>query len=211
MILARNLIRFMIVWMSFSCVDLALAVVFDAPANYELDHSRKRTTGMVKDGTLSMEITDYLPDHEDGPMYRTQLSFELDIKMAGKQSGEERILIDEAYFTPEFWTELRAEKYAELTNFKIKHLGIADASTLGGAVYEDCDKVFLYDIQVDGSTFLRDLFKNISDDAGDFKDMKLGAYVCSEISGFGAAKLDISGKTRGFNFKIGFDLKNELE
>ena len=177
-------------------------------AFYELDRSSDRTTGMVRDGALQVNVSDYIPDHEDGPAYRSNFDFELETSIAGRQRGHETIMLVEQYFSEEFWQELCQNKSIETPSFKVDHLAIENVTIGSGQFFEGCDKVLFYDIQTEGSSFLFSFFNSLTGyESKGLDDMKFTAYICDDVPAWGAAKLDITGKSRGFRFKLGFDYK----
>ena len=180
-------------------------------ASYLLDRNPKRTTRMVKKGELVVNISEYTTNENDEGFYKTLFDFDLSISMAGRQQGQETMLITEDYFTPEFWDELREKKYLETPTFKIKHLGVLDTTTISGEEYFGCDSVLFYDIEETGDSFFMNLVHKLSKivvksfDGEEIEDLKFKSIVCDGTPAMKATKIDMSGKTRGFNFKVGFD------
>jgi hypothetical protein len=120
--------------------------------------------------------------------------------------------ITEDYFTPAFWDELRENKLIVTPTFKIKHLGVEDTTTITGEEYLNCDHVLFYDIEPEGESYISNLVKQLSQlvlqenpDDQKVEDMELKSYVCDGLPALGASKIDMTGKTRGFRFKVGFD------
>ena len=181
-------------------------------AHYELDKSTTRTTSMVRDGSLNLQVENSVKPGNIMDQYLSIFDFELDISMAGRKTGRESILVPDRYFDRDFWENLRRKKTAEMPSFKIRHLGISDTDTIGGEHFSNCDKVLFYDIHVEGESFLMQLWKQIrtsvfpSVKQGEIDDMEFTCFICEGVPALMAAKVDITGSSRGFRFKIGFDL-----
>jgi hypothetical protein len=115
-------------------------------ANYELDRNSSRTSSLIQSGSLSAEVTQHLPDADGGAAYEAKIDYQFRITLVGNRSGTEYVNAPEEYFTEQFLIDLRANGHYESPQFKIDHEGYANARTLDGRTYENCDKVKIYDI-----------------------------------------------------------------
>lgn len=190
-------------------------------ANYSLDRSQSRTSNVIKSGKLKIEVGSHIPDHEAGDVYLAGFEFKLRVAMAGNQNGTETVLVDKLYFGQDFWTQLRRDKIVETASFKAKHAGFGNATDLSGQTYNHCDIVDFYDIETEGHSFLATIAWSLAQQLeqqglmskdefeGDsyIENMQFHTYICQGVPSLGAVKIDVTGKTRGFNYKLGFDYK----
>ncbi|MCB0422199.1 MAG: hypothetical protein KDD61_14470 [Bdellovibrionales bacterium] len=185
-------------------------------ASYELDRSRQRTTGMIKRGEVDAMVADFLPNDPNGPSYLVNLRYDLKVSFVGNKQGELGLSATQDFFTPEFLERLRNEKEISEPKFKIRHIGFGDAQLKGGHSYPSCDIVEIYDIdttQANSFNILGLAYSILQEAAiqagpgaaAEIEDMMIKAYVCANIPVIGAAKIDMTGKTSGYNFKAGFD------
>lgn len=195
-------------------------------AKYKLDRSRQRTTGMIKRGEVDTLVADYNEQDPNGPSYLVDLKYNLKVSFVGRKQGQLGLSATEAFFQPEYMEDLRKAKELEEPKFKIRHLGYGDAKLKGGMTYPNCDIVEIYEIdtttansfslfglaqsilqEAANATFQEE--PQIAESAGGggttIEDMVIKAYVCANIPVIGAAKIDMKGKTSGYNFKAGFD------
>ena len=179
-------------------------------ADYKIDRASARTTGMIQSGNMKAVVNSYLPDHADGPSYNVQIDYTLRIQFMGTRTGTQAVTVPETYFTPEFMQDLRASGEYISDSFKVQHMGYADARTLDGGVYPNCDKIRIYDVQTKSNGLIRladDILKaseGIEPTAG-FEDMVIIAHIKDGLPVLGAAKIDVSGVYDGMRVKAGAD------
>lgn len=184
-------------------------------ANYDLVKG-SRTTGLIKKGTFDSEIVEFKPEAEKGPAYVAKLKYDLKVTFVGRHQGEQNIDVPVEFFTQEFVERLRKEKTIETPKFKVDHLGFEDAETKFGLRYENCDKIKIYDVQMEGQKFLSHFARALASGANPFieiqnsqiEDLEIIALRTNGIPVLGAAKIDIKGKAKGYRFKAGFDYKD---
>jgi hypothetical protein len=100
------------------------------------------------------------------------------------------------YWTPEFWESLRKTGHYVNRQYKIDHLGYADAVTMEGKTFPNSDKLKIYDIKLDNAD-------------ADLSKVTVVALVNMEsIPAFGGAKFDVSGSVDGRQIKLGADYKS---
>ena len=184
--------------------------------DYQLDRNAQRTSNLIQSGSLAAEITMRKPDAEGGPAYETKIDYMFRITLIGNRSGTEYVDAPESFFTEEFLQELRRTGHFESPQFKIDHQGFADATTLDGHRFPNCDKLKIYDIdQGDRSAlveFARAMVRNSVAEENltteeTIEDLVLHAHVFYGVPVLGAVKLDVSGKYSGINIKAGADYK----
>ncbi len=184
-------------------------------ADYQLDRNAARTSNLIQSGTLKAQVTQLKPDAEGGPVYEAKIDYSFRITLIGNRSGTEFVNAPTTFFTEEFLQELRQTKHYESPQFKIDHLGYADATTLDGHSFPNCDKLKIYDIdQGDRSPLVqmaRDMVRSATPE-GDttddtIQDLVLNAHIYYGVPVLGAVKLDVSGKYSGINIKAGADYK----
>jgi hypothetical protein len=188
----------------------------DAPvgekAAYKLDRSRERTTSMITAGEFLAEVKEFLPEGDAGPVYRTQLDYDITVSVMGSRKGSQDIDAPAEFFTPEFMVKLRAEGELQYPQFKIRHLGYEDATTMEGSAYPRCDKVFIYDIKTEGAEngFLNMVraFAGKAPGGTQIKDLEITAWMNPQIPVLDAVKMDITGNVDGYDFKAGVDYVN---
>jgi hypothetical protein len=177
-------------------------------ADYELDRSAARTSSLIQDGTLSLYITQHLPDQQGGAAYETKLDYDFRLRYAGRQQGTKGMAVPFQFFTPEFMAELRRTGHYESASFKVDHLGYADARNLDGHLYENCDKIRIYDIEDLDAPFVQVAVGLLEAAvAAPIDDFVIVAHIKEGEPVLGAVKLDIAGKYSGLNVKAGADFR----
>ena len=146
-------------------------------------------------GSLAVDIPEYFEHEVYGWVYRSVFDLEVNIAIVGRQRGSESILLEEYYFTSEFWQELRQDKKIEMQTLTTHHLGMVDDGP-----YEGCDYVRFTDIKLEENN-----------SGSDIKDMEFTSIICEEVKGLGAVTIDMKGRApNGFKFKAGFDITNNF-
>jgi hypothetical protein len=196
----------------------SMSAVFANPvgekANYVLDKSSGRTSGMVASGTAATLVKDFQPGHPSGPSYGVDISFDVMIKLHGREQGTTNWIVPESFFTPKFMEDLRATGHYESSDYKMKYEGRADATTLDGTKYVGCDKVYFYDVKIPADSGLRSMIAATmgleNDDVeveNAIQNLELRAHMYPGIPALTAVKLDLAVKSQGVNLKFGFDYK----
>ncbi len=196
----------------------SLSAVFANPvgekANYVLDKSSGRTSGMVASGTAAALVKDAQPNHPSGPSYSIDLSFDVMIKLHGREQGTTNWVVPESFFTPKFMEDLRATGHFESQDYKMKYEGRADTQTVDGTKYVGCDKVLFYDVKLPPDSELRFLVAAAMGRDSDeievetaIQNLELRAHMYPGIPALRAVKLDLAVKSQGANLKFGFDYK----
>lgn len=185
-----------------SAISMATPEIVGQKARYNLDKDPKRTSSMIKNGTVDASVTQHLAT-EAPPSYEVKLDYKFNIQLIGPSEGSNLEKLDAYYFDPEFLENLRKNKFYEGTNFKAEHKGFADAKNLDGKVYKNCDVVLLYDItQV---TLANTLFSFAANNGEEIQDLKVLVHIYPGIPVLGGVKIDASGKYNGMNVKAGGD------
>lgn len=166
--------------------ELILAIILSVSVSYnlyeyDLDKSKKRTSSLIKGGNMNLFLSD---PYESEQGYGRNIEIKLAMKtIFGAFSGEEKMFLDNSFFTEDFWVDFREVKDFHFEKYSLRYLGRVD---------EDCENIEFYNIKIKN--------KHI-------KDVKIKALICKSIEGLGAKKLDFKGVSRGYRFKAGFDLK----
>lgn len=172
-------------------------------AKYQLDKDPKRTSSFIKSGWFNADVTHFLAE-KIPPAYQIVIQYAFKIYLVGTQQGTEKTLIDKNYFDPEFLENLRLAGHYEGAQFKVDHLGFADAKTLDGHVYPHCDRLRFYDVvSVHPLTHL--IASMLASPDGEIQDLVIHAHVFFGIPVLGGAKIDVSGLYEGLRFKVGVD------
>jgi hypothetical protein len=179
-------------------------------ANYKIDTNPKRTSSMLKSGTIKLSVPNEGADQSKGPAYQVKIDYNFNVVMMGPYKGSKVTQIEQEYFTEDFLKNLREKGHYEGQYFKADHLGYADATNLDGKFYPHCDKVLLYDLR-DPSDL--NLFKDLlakmvnpqDGDREDIQDLKVLTHIFTGIPVLGAVKVDVSGVYQGTNVKAGGD------
>jgi hypothetical protein len=181
-------------------------------ADYKVDRNSSRTTSMIQSGTMKAEVTNFIPDHADGPSYEARIDYTFKIQMMGTRTGTEIVTVPEVYFTPEFMQDLRTNGSYVSDSFKVQHQGYADVRTMDGGVYPHCDKIRIYDVQSEIAATVpminvaRQLLGPTGQQPdGDFEDMEIIAHIKEGLPVLGAAKIDVSGLYQNMRVKAGAD------
>lgn len=170
-------------------------------AHYLLDTDPKRTSSMIQSGSMDAFVNQLVTNENGEPAYEVLLSYKFNIQFVGLKEGLERPLIDKHYFDEEFLINLRETGYYESPNFKAKHLGYTNTTTLNKKTYKNCDKIFLYDIQE--TTVFRQMAESILSE--EIEDLVGLALISPGVPVLGAVKLDLSGTYQGLPVKAGGD------
>ncbi len=179
-------------------------------ANYKIDKDAKRTSSMLKSGTIKLSVPKEGQDLSKGPAYEVHIDYKFDIALMGPYQGNKITQIEKEYFTEEFLVTLREKGHYEGQYFKANHLGYADAKNLDGKFYAHCDKILLYDIKEPAnlsmfSEFLATVLAEQGADRENIQDLKVLAHISTGIPVLGAVKVDVSGVYNGMDVKAGGD------
>jgi len=179
-------------------------------ANYNIDKDPKRTSSMLKSGTIKISVPQEGKDQSKGPAYLVKIDYKFNVALMGDYAGSKETQIEKEYFTEEFLKELREKGHYEGQYFKADHMGYADAKNLDGKFYPHCDKILLYDLKEPASLNLfKDLLTTIVDpnfgDREDIQDLKVLTHIFVGVPVLGAVKVDVSGIYEGMNVKAGGD------
>ena len=180
-------------------------------SEYLLDRNSSRTSSLIQEGAIATYITQSLPEHQDGPSYEARLDYDILVRFAGRQRGNYTIALPTAYFTPEFFAQLRVAGHYESSKFKMHHLGFADATTMDGRFYERCDKIRIYDIQDPEELPLALVaVQMLQSVVGDLPidDLELVAHIKEGEPVLGAVKLDLTATYSGLPIKAGADYQH---
>lgn len=182
-------------------------------ANYQLDRNGARTTSMIQSGTALATVTEFIPDHENGPSYNVNLDYDFVVQFYGRQKGTAKWAFGQEFFDDQFIVNLRERGTFETPDYKIRHEGYADARNMDGNNYPHCDKILIYDVKIpENSEIARLLYASVginprATDKPPIEDLKIRAHLFAGIPVLGAVKLDLSGIVQGMSAKAGFDLK----
>lgn len=197
-------ISLLVVPVFFASLSFAGPDPLGQKANYKVDLNPARTSNMIKGGTIVANVAKK-QETASGPTYIVDLNYTFKVTFLGNQTGVESVAVEEKFFTEEFIKELREKKHYEGENFKADHMGFADAKTLDGKMYKNCDKILMYDMKKPPA-FVDELFARVVDDTrAEIKDMKALLHIYQGLPVLGGAKVDISGKYQGNNVKAGAD------
>jgi hypothetical protein len=180
-------------------------------APYLLDKNPSRTTSMIQSGSALATVTQFLPDHANGPSYDVSLDYDFNIQFYGRQKGTTKWAFPQEFFEPRFMERLRQTGSYETPDYKIRHEGFADARNPDGGVYPRCDKILIYDVRIP-ELFAPFLYAAAGFGPGEvdnpqLEDLKIRGHMFSTVPVLGAAKLDLSAKVQGMNVKAGFDYR----
>lgn len=181
-------------------------------ADYIVDKDPKRTSGMIKKGSFNAVVSNFVQQTVSAPAsYEVSLNYNLNISIVGNQQGSQKALLEEKFFTEEFLEDLRKNGTYEGPNFKAKHLGYANAKTLDGNYYPNCDRVLLYDLkQTPTAEFFSEMLATAHDLTRDqIENLQVVAHIYPGIPVLGGAKIDVSGKYSGMNVKMGADYQSK--
>ncbi len=166
-------------------------------AFYRIDRNRDRTSSIVSGGEMTARVLG--GSHEQGE-YQVRIDYQIDTYVNGRNKGSEELMLPAKYFSEEFLLQLRRDKYYEVEQFKIRHLGFQDARNMDGRFYPGCDILYFYDLR---NKQLAALLADMIDPEMD--DINITALVKPAVPVLGAVKLDIRGKYKGSSFKAGAD------
>ncbi len=197
----------------FTPVDWAPRDPVGEKANYQLDKNGNRTTSLVSAGSAKASVTEFIPDHEQGPSYNVNLDYDITVQFYGRQTGTAKWAFVEEFFDPNFMVRLRETGTYETPDYKIRHEGFADARNLDGSVYPRCDKVLIYDVKIPDRHKLEQIIYGA---AGlnptamgnpPVENLEIRAHIYAGVPVLSAVKLDLSGVVQGMPAKAGFDYK----
>lgn len=188
----------------FISVNAFAADIVGQKADYQLDKNPQRTSSMIKSGSVTATIANFLENDPSGPAYEVNIDYLFKVTFMGTYQGTEAANLEKEFFTEAFLENLRKTGHYEGANFKADHKGYADAENLDGKFYSHCDKVLLYDLKKPGF-FTRLVGEMIGMGRADLKNAKVLAHIYPKIPVLGAVKIDVSGVASGQNVKVGGD------
>ena len=181
--------------------------------NYQLDKNGARTTSMIQSGAATATVTEFIPEHQQGPSYNVNLDYDFVVQYYGRQKGSTKWAFAQEFFDPDFLVKLRETGLYETPDYKIRHEGFADARNLDGNFYPNCDKILIYDVKIPEATQIAPILyaaAGVDPNAvakPPIENLKIRAHLFAGIPVLGAVKLDLSGVVQGMNAKAGFDYK----
>jgi hypothetical protein len=182
-------------------------------ANYQLDKNGSRTTSMVSSGSAKASVTEFIPDHDQGPSYNVNLDYDITVQFYGRQTGTAKWAFAEEFFDTTFMANLRENGTYETPDYKMRHEGYADVRNLDGSVYPHCDKVLIYDVKIPDKHKLEQIiygaagFNPTAMGNPPVEDLQIRAHIYAGVPVLSAVKLDLSGVVQGMPAKAGFDYK----
>ena len=183
-------------------------------ANYNLVKSTNRTSSMIRSGTFSLFVKQFLPHAGElgRGAYSTEFSYDLDIRWRGREKGKEDHLVDKDFFSPEFMLKLQKEGTLVLKSFKVRYLGKRNVQTENGEYYEGCDRIMLYDIDMRRRGIASSMLGPLSliTPMADIRDAKIYVNTYPGIPALGGVTVDMTGTVSGFDVKAGFDYTGTL-
>lgn len=189
-------------------------------AQYKVDKTGGRTSGVISSGKLSISILRPLSSPEEPSTvvaYEARLDFDVQARILGQQTGNLSIRAPSEFFTPEFWDQLRVNKFYDTGDFKVKHEGmVASTKAMDGKVYENLDQIFIYDIKPTAdngwAALVRALviaskpeFAANPEKLQGLTDIQVRALRHESVPALEVVKADLTGKYSGVAVKAGGD------
>lgn len=187
-------------------------------ALYKLDRKRSRTSSLISRGTLALEFRSFHPEVGELGAFRGNLSYDLKVRFVGNQAGSQNFEVPYNFVQPEFLERLRVEKDMEIKNsFKVKHLGKGTVTNRDGGHYPNCDKILVYDINMNQANSIAQVLyetigavgkavsNKVDNERIDIRDPEIVLHLSSKVPAGNAAKIDLKGIVRGFKVRAGFD------
>lgn len=153
--------------------------------NYKLNRSRARTSSVIQSGKIKLSVLEAIEHSEHGRVYPVKLDVKITVWYSDKEESSS-FYLPESYYTNAFWSELKENDYAQLPDFKMKHIK---------AISSECDQVLIFDFERANNNVLLN------------NEAEIKSEVCRGLEGIGARYLDIKGTAQGFDYKAGFDLQ----
>ena len=212
----RSFISVSLLSMSFALNAATAGGPLGEKANYQLDRAFARTSAAVTAGSGVASVSKYLPNHENGPHYTITLDYNVSINLYGDHKGSTSWDFPEEFFTPQFMEKLRKTGHYNTKDYKINYEGKADAKTLDGTTYKNCDKILIYDISVAGKSSWESMVAQAAGISADdieyygtsVENVKIrGHLYYPGVPVLAAVKLDLSATVDNVPVRAGFDYK----
>ncbi|MDC0254832.1 hypothetical protein OAK75_08035 [Bacteriovoracales bacterium] len=205
---------------SFLLSGLQLGYTNDDPIGERSDmiliKDRARTTSMINKGHGFFEVKDLI-DTEFGEEYQIDYKFKIKVSFYGERGGTINLMVPKNYFGDSFWQQVRRGDI-QTSNLKIKFKGIKERVAHNGEIYNNCPVIRIFDIQTSQANILKELIAikavemgilNESDSfADDVENLEAEGIIHPTLPALGVIKMNITGKVRNYDIKMGFDLKN---
>lgn len=185
-----NIIKLFI---TFVCTfsNSLLAVSIDEQAFYKVNKDPRRTSSIIKAGELILSL-DFMHDMQT---YVLNLDYTINTDMMGLIKKQKKLYLPVEYFEEKFLIDLKQNGFYQTDKIKAKYLGQSTVKNMDGTIYENCDVIFLYDLNLE------------SDILNQPTKLKfLIIYLSQGVPVIGASRLDVRENLLGLLVNIGFDL-----
>jgi len=165
--------------------------------------NRENSSSVIKSGSIITEIKSY---DQDLHTYDVHSTCDFKIQFRGDLKGTMLTTLTGGLFDGSLLEQLRSAGSYETENFKIKHLGFERVVTPQGYSYENTDKIYVYDINLPDEE-LECLGSSLLPQAEpmNVQNLTVTFWITPEIPVLGLARVYITGRTSGVNFKAGLD------
>jgi hypothetical protein len=192
--------------MLFLCASLMAVSVGDKTSYVK---NKERTAWLIKDATGSLEVLEHLTSGDLGPGYVVKLSYKLDVRIRGEQTGDVGIFLPEQVFAQGFYDEL-SRSAMSFGVFDITSLGAASAVDAKGTQYANCTATKTVNINHEFSGVgnkAKVLWFNHEGSIKSATNLEIKFRASPNVPVIGAVEIDVSGvSNNGIGFHAGLDL-----
>lgn len=193
------------------CISLAsIADPIGEVASYILNDSNDRTSWLIRDGEGQSSVVELREDPKLGPVYLVNIEYSFDVLFAGNHNGVIGLLVPVTMFEEQFYEDLKTTHPVNMGSFKVDYLGMARGRDNENNTYDQCMKIRLFDVDQNYRPIRTEPRVHIishesTGSLNDVENLVLNFKKHATIPVLGAVEIDISGKARGIDFRVGLD------
>ena len=180
--------------------------VFGDPVGETMSYTlnKSRSHRLIKAGIVNHSVKE-----DAGDVYNTEMYCRFDVTLLGRKEGTGTMPFPKETFDPQWIEFLRSGGEYTGPGYKVVHIGYGTARAADGTVFENCDKLKIFDVDTSNAciqTMLQSVSTNnvVSADSS----VEMIAHVKSGYPILGFVQLDlvlINGSSR---YDVGLDLNN---
>jgi hypothetical protein len=168
--------------------------------SYVLNKSRSHR--LIKAGVVDHTVT-----ADAGDVYDTSMYCRFDVTLVGRKEGTGSMPFPKETFDPAWMEELRTGGVYEGPGYKVVHQGYGTARTADGRVFENCDKIRVYDIDTSNACIQAVIASFPAAGPQTESSVEMVALVKAGQPILGFVQLDLALKNGGSTYQLGLDLK----
>lgn len=194
-------------YLMFAALAVAASPAFADPIGENMSYTlnKSRSHRFIKSG-----IVNHTVKSQTGDAYSTEMYCKFDVTFVGKKEGTGTMPFMNESFEPQWIETLRTGEVYVGPGYKVVHTGYGNARSAGGRVFENCDRLRIYDIDTSNAC-IQVLFQSLGNGPQQSVDnsVEMIAHVKSGYPILGFVQLDLILFNGNSRYDVGLDLKEQ--